>query len=605
MNSPFNEEQVELLNRLLPQLTDGQQNWLSGYLAALQSASAGGVASVQGAPSEFGTPAVATVSKEVTVLYGSQTGTGQGLAGDLEKQLTEKGFEVTLSSMNDFKPKDLKKLQNLLIIVSTHGEGDPPDTALPLHEFINGKRAPQLEELNYSVLSLGDSSYEFFCQTGKDFDERLEALGGKQITPRVDCDFDFEELAEEWFKSVLSALDEAQAAGSVVAESVTTTAIGTDQSTYSRTNPYKAEVLENINLNGRGSNKENHHLELSLEGSGIEFEPGDSLGIFPENDSNLVDQLIEAADWNPEEQIVVHKDGTTLGLRDALITHYEITVLTKPLLQKIGDLTANANILALLDAGKEDELRDYIYGRDLLDLFYDHELAGVSASEFTALLRKIPGRLYSIASSLKANPDEVHLVIGTVRYELDDRARGGVCSVQCAERVEPGDTLSIYIQKNDNFRLPEDPNQPIILIGPGTGIAPFRSFIEEREELGAEGENWLFFGDQHYVTDFLYQTEWQRWFKDGILTKLDVAFSRDSEEKVYVQHRMLDNSKEFYSWLEKGAAVYVCGDEKHMAHDVHQTLLTIIQKEGSKTAEEAETYLTDLQQQKRYLRDVY
>ncbi|MDH8710554.1 assimilatory sulfite reductase (NADPH) flavoprotein subunit [Bacillus altitudinis] len=598
LNSPFSQEQAELLNQLLPTLTEQQKIWLTGYLSAQATLAGSEVV----APAPSAAAPVQPVSKDVTVLYGSQTGNSEGLAKKTAQHLEEKGFQVTLSSMSDFKPNNLKKINNLLVIVSTHGEGDPPDNALSFHEYVHGRRAPKLDHLSFSVLSLGDSSYEFFCQTGKEFDERFKELGGTRLFDRVDCDLDYDEPFSEWLQGVASSLSEGEAV-SIPQESagVNNQAV----SEYSRTNPFYAEVLENINLNGRGSNKETRHLELSLEGSGLVYEPGDSLGIYPTNNPALVDELIQTCGWNAEESVTVHKNGDTLPLKEALTSHFEITVLTKPLLQKIAALTKSESLHALLEEGNEEKLKEYIAGRDLVDAARDFGPFEGTAAEFTSILRKIPARLYSIASSLKANDEEVHLTIGAVRYDAHGRERQGVCSILCAERLQPGDTLPVYIQHNQNFKLPQDPDTPIIMVGPGTGIAPFRSFMQEREEMGANGKSWLFFGDQHFVTDFLYQTEWQKWLKDGVLTKMDVAFSRDTEEKVYVQHQMKKQSKELFEWLEQGAYVYICGDEKHMAHDVHNTLLSIIQEEGAMSKEKAESYLANLQQQKRYQRDVY
>lgn len=596
MNSPFNQEQAELLNRLLPTFTESQKVWLSGYLAGAASAP---LASVLGVPSQQGT-LEGTASKEVTILYGSQSGNSRGLAKKAGTTLEGKGFQVTVSAMSDFKPNNIKKVKNLLIIVSTHGEGDPPDNALTFHEFLHGKRAPKLEDLNFSVLSLGDSSYEFFCETGKQFDARLEELGGTRLYPRFDCDLDYDEPASEWLAGVISSLGEAKGGVPVLTQGA---AVQTVESTYSRTNPFRAEVLDNLNLNGRGSNKETRHLELSLEGSGLHFEPGDSLGIYPENDPELVDLLLGELKWNPEESVTINKQGEVLSLRDALTTYYEITTLTKPLLEKAAKLTANSDLEELLN--DSEKVKSYLEGHDLLDVVRGFGPVNSSPQEFVSILRKMPARLYSIASSLNANPEEVHLTIGAVRYNANGRDRKGVCSIFTAERLQPGDTVPIYIQHNENFKLPANPEAPIIMVGPGTGVAPFRSFMQEREEIGAEGKSWMFFGDQHFVTDFLYQTEWQKWLKDGVLTRMDVAFSRDTAEKVYVQHRMLEQSKELFKWLEEGAHVYICGDEKHMAHDVHQTLIEIIEKEGSLSREEAEAYLADMQQQKRYQRDVY
>lgn len=601
LNSPFNQEQAELLNRILPTLTESQKVWLSGFLAAAQFSSVPEPGNVQVTAGPSGSTAP-IISKDVTILYGSQTGNAQGLAKKAGKKLEENGFQVTVLAMSDFKPNNLKKVQNLLIVASTHGEGDPPDNALSFHEFLHGKRAPKLDNLRFSVLALGDSSYEFFCQTGKEFDTKLDELGGTRLYPRFDCDLDYDEPAAEWLAGVLSSLNEAEGGSHAPAPELTVQAV---ESTYSRTNPFKAEVLENINLNGRGSNKETHHLELSLEGSGLSFEPGDSLGIYPENDPALVNLLLEETNWDPEQLVTVNKKGEVLPLKEALISHFEITTLTKPLLEKAAQLSANENLQELLSPGNEDKLKAYLDGRDLLDLVRDFTPWIGSVQEFVSILRKMPSRLYSIASSLTANPDEVHLTIGAVRYEAHGRERKGVCSILAAERLQPGDTVPVYIQHNENFKLPKNSDTPIIMVGPGTGAAPFRSFMQEREEIGAAGKSWMFFGDQHFVTDFLYQTEWQKWLENGVLTKMDVAFSRDTAEKVYVQHRMTEHSQELFKWLEEGAHLYICGDEKHMAHDVHNTLLSIIEKEGGLSREKAEEYLAEMQQQKRYQRDVY
>lgn len=601
-NSPFNQEQAELLNRLLPTLTETQRIWLSGYLTALHGAAAAGA--VTAALPAAAAVNAAPVSKEVTVLFGSQTGKSQGLAKKVSKKLEDQGFQVTLSSMSDFKTNTLKKVQNLLIVVSTHGEGDPPDNALPFYEFLHSKRAPKLDGLPFSVLALGDTSYEFFCKTGKDFDQRLEELGGKRIVDRVDCDVDFDELAAEWMNRVLSSLGTASGSAAAPSQSVAAVESG-EASEFSRTNPFQAEVLENLNLNGRGSDRETRHIELSLEGSSLQYEPGDCLGIYPENHPTLVNELIDAMGWKADELVAINKNGGTATVQEALLRHYEITVLTKPLLEQAAKLTSNSGLKELLESGREAELKAYIKERDLLDLVQDYSLKGVPASEFVPILRKMPARLYSISSSPKAAPDEVHVTVRAVRYEARGRERYGVCSVQLAERVQAGDKLPVYIQQNPNFKLPENPETPIIMIGPGTGVAPFRAFLGEREETGAEGKTWLFYGDQHFTTDFLYQIEWQRWLKEGVLTRMDVAFSRDTDRKVYVQHRMLEKSKELYQWLQEGASIYVCGDEKKMAHDVHQTLLTILEQEGGFSPDEAAEYLTRMQQQKRYQRDVY
>ncbi|MDQ0337417.1 sulfite reductase (NADPH) flavoprotein alpha-component [Caldalkalibacillus uzonensis] len=623
-NSPFNQEQVDLLNRLLPKFTEEQKMWLCGYLTALNQTAALTKAQpvLQNNPSISVSTEISTAAcLEITVLFGSQTGNARRLAEKLTEKLKEHGFQITCSAMDDFKPQKLKNVRILLIVVSTYGEGDPPDNALSFYEFLHSRKAPCLKELQYSVLALGDSSYEHFCKTGQDFDKRLKELGGEQLYPRTDCDVDFEDPAQEWMEGILRTLHEMpESASAITAATVSAgspapgpspallasgTPPVTDQPVYSRSHPFEAEVLDNLNLNGRGSDRETRHLELSIEGSNLQYEPGDCLGIYPQNQPMLVDTLINVMGWHPEELVPVGKERGECPLREALLRHYEITVLTKTVLEQVAQLSANPGLKELLKQGNEKAFRAYVEGRDLLDLVEDYALSGIPARDFVPMLRMIPPRLYSIASSPKASPEEVHLTIRAVRYHAHGRQRFGVCSVYCAERVQPGDTLPVYVHHNPDFKLPSNPDTPVIMIGPGTGVAPFRGFLAEREEIGAKGKTWLFFGDRHFRTDFLYQLEWQRWLKEGVLTRMDVAFSRDTDSKVYVQHRMQEKSRELFEWLEEGAHVYVCGDKQRMAKDVHAALIDILEGEGGMSREESEAYLTRMRQEKRYQRDVY
>lgn len=611
-NSPFTSEQAELINKLLPTLTEAQINWLSGFLTFYRAGNAGGAAAQLAtavaleapAPAALEAPAAPQLPREATILFGSQTGNSQRLAGRLADKLKGQGFEVTLSAMNQYKTNKLKEVPYLFIVASTHGEGDPPDNALTFYEFLHSKRAPKLEGTKFAVLALGDTSYEFFCKTGQDFDAKLAELGAQRIVDRVDCDVDFEDAAAGWLAAVEGAVSAAAAsAAPAAASAAATTPAAAGESEYTRANPFMAEVLDSINLNGRGSDRETRHLELSLEGSGLTYAPGDAVGVYPQNDPALVDEIIALMKWNADEAVVTGKSGETSPLRTALLNHYEITVLTKPLLEKAVAFTGNSKLAELIN--NKEELKAYTNGRDLLDLLRDFAPWTLKAADIASLLRKLPPRLYSIASSVEAHPEEVHLTIRKVEYEAHGRERKGVCSVYTSERLQPGDKLPIFIQQNPNFKPPVNPDTPVIMVGPGTGVAPFRAFLEDREESGAQGPTWLFYGDRHFVTDFLYQTDWQRMLKDGVLTKLDVAFSRDSEEKVYVQNRMLESGAQLYQWLENGAHVYVCGDEKHMAHDVHKALLTIIEQHGGKSADEAAAYVSALQEQGRYQRDVY
>lgn len=605
-NSPFSEEQLQHINALLPTLTETQIHWLSGYLAFYRTNN--GQGELQAVVPQGAVAAVAPIveviqaPKEATIVFGSQTGNAQRLAGRLADRLKADGYEVTLSAMNKFKPNDLKKAVNLFVLVSTHGEGDPPDNAVSFFEFLHSKRAPELKDVKYSVLALGDTSYEFFCKTGQDFDARLKELGAEQLVERADCDVDYEETASGWINAIAEKLSSAQSAPVAQVAAAGTAVEATTTVEYTRNQPFQAEVIESINLNGRGSDRETRHLELSLEGSGIVYEPGDAVGIVPHNDSELVKELIEELGWKPSEQVTT-KEGVTLSIEEALTTQYEITTLSKTLLEKFEPFTKNDKFKKLLN--DTAELRKYAKGRDLLDLLEDYGPFTWQPNDVISVLRKIPARLYSIASSLTAHPEEVHLTIRKVQYEAHGRQRNGVCSVYVSERLEVGDRVSVFVQSNPNFKLPASSETPIIMIGPGTGVAPFRAFMEEREEAGAGGKSWLFFGDRHYVTDFLYQTDWQRMLSEGALTKLEVAFSRDTEQKVYVQHRLLEHAAELYAWLEEGAHLYICGDEKHMAHDVHEALLQIIQEQRSVSAEASVAYLSELQEAGRYQRDVY
>lgn len=603
-NSPFDQEQAAQLNQIFQTLTAEQQIWLTGYLTAQQ----GAVAQTTEAPQQVAEYVLNNESesqtnndRHITVVYGSETGNAQSLAEIFADRLVEHNYTVKLTAMDEIKQKEFKKVEDLFVITATHGEGDPPDNALTFHEFIHSRKAPKLENVRFSVLALGDESYEYFCQTGKDFDAKLLELGAERLTDRQDCDLDFDDLAEKWMNKNIEILNQSTGHGSTVTS--TETVQSAKEKRYLKSNPYKAEVLENINLNGRGSNKEVRHVELLLDNYGESFEPGDCVVVLPQNEPEIVTLLIETLGWDKDIEIPINDDGDTLPLEKALTEHFEITKLTKPLLQKAAELFGNTELLSQID--NAEWIQQYVDGRDVIDLLIEFPTSELKPETFYKLLRKLPAREYSIASSYEATPDEVHITVGAVRYEAHERTRKGVCSVQLAERIQPGDTLPIYLKKNPNFKFPFDEETPVIMIGPGTGVAPFRAYMQEREELGLSGNTWLFFGEQYFTTDFLYQTEWQAWLKDETLAKLDLAFSRDTEEKIYVQHRIAQQSELFYQWLQDGAAIYVCGDEKHMAKDVHDTIRSVIEQEGDMSEADAEAYLTQMKQEKRYQRDVY
>jgi sulfite reductase (NADPH) flavoprotein alpha-component len=594
-STPLNQEQARQLHQLVQSLSPQQVTWVSGFLAGINWAN-------QASPQ----PQAASVEQpQLTILFGSQSGNSEALARQARDKAIERGFKAKLEDMGEYKKAHLKTERNMLVVVSTHGEGDPPDTAQELYEYVHSKKAPKLDGLRYSVLALGDTSYEQFCKIGQDFDKRLEVLGAQRLYARVECDVDYEDAAEGWIEGALTALGEHLQAG-VPSTAISPQAGAVSETVaplYTKKNPFPAAVLENLVLNGRGSAKETHHVELSLEGSGLVFEPGDSLGVMPSNCLELAGELIQTLDLRADENVVTHEGEMTL--EHALAHMYEITTLTRPFIAKYAELAQSQALSELLAEDRKKQLSEFIYGRDIIDLARQFPIKGIDAGEFIGMLRKLPPRLYSIASSYKANPDEAHLTIAAVRYESYGRPRKGVASIHFAERLAEGDTIPVYVDTNKNFKLPADSAAPAIMIGPGTGVAPFRAFVEERETLGATGKNWLFFGDQHFTTDFLYQIEWQRWLRDGMLTRMDVAFSRDTDHKIYVQHRMLEKSKDLYAWLQEGAYIYVCGDDERMAPDVHAALIEIVANEGKLSAQKAAEYVKGLQKDKRYQRDVY
>lgn len=578
--TPLTDAQHRFLQQLISASSPEQIAWLGGYLTGL------GGKSFTSVPD----------TGEITLLVGSQTGNGDALAEQMQRLATTRGLKTVIKKMGDYKFLQLKTEKNLLVIVSTYGEGEPPDNARAWVEYLFSKRAPSLKQVQFSVLGLGDSSYEFFCKTGVDIDCRLAELGATRIHPRVDCDVDYEADAEAWMNAVLNKLSAQPDVQLQTAGPSSLSPAGT--SAYSRKNPFPAVLLENIVLNGRGSSKETHHLELSLEASGLSYEPGDALGVYPSNAPDVLDALLQALHFDGTERITI--DGEERLLYDALLSHYEITTITRPMLQKYALLTGTMQLDRLLR--DKHKLNDYLHGREIIDLVTDFPFDRLSSQTFVDCLRKLPPRLYSIASSLKQHPDEVHITVAAVRYQAQGRDRKGVASTFLADRIDEA-AVPIYIDRNTNFKLPPDPATSIIMIGPGTGIAPFRAFIEDREAIGASGKNWLFFGDRHFETDFLYQAEWLRYLKSGVLTRMNVAFSRDQEQKIYVQQRMAEHGRELYAWLQEGAHLYVCGDEKRMAHDVHEALLKIVAAEIG--PDNAQDYVANLQKNHRYQRDVY
>jgi len=537
--------------------------------------------------------------KKLTVLYGSQTGNGEEIALQLVSRVGAGGFAATAVSLADFKPANLKRESLVTFVISTHGEGEPPDDAELFHEFLLSKKAPELSHLKFWVLALGDSSYVNFCQTGREFDARLAELGAERLSAIVECDLDYEADANSWVDQLVSRLPNLLG----VRESVAIPALRAvhPASAFNKSNPFPAEVLVNQKITGGKSSKDVRHVELSLEGSGLSYEPGDSLAVIARNPPQLVVELLDELALDGETNVFVRDQD--LRLTDALTSELEITAISLGFLRDWAALSANEELVSMLQASDPKRLGMFFENHQVIDVVRLYPSA-VGAQEFVGMLRNLSPRSYSISSSPDANPDEVHLTVAAVRYEAFGHEHWGSASTYLADRLEEGDTVSVYVERNSRFRLPGE-DVPIIMIGPGTGIAPFRAFVEQRAEQGSAGDNWLFFGDRNFDSDFLYQLEWQRYLKRGNLTRLDVAFSRDQSQKIYVQDRIRENSKDVFRWIERGAALYVCGDSKRMAGDVNDALIDVLVNEGGMDAAAAAEKLKALRGEGRYQRDVY
>jgi sulfite reductase (NADPH) flavoprotein alpha-component len=591
--SPLSAQQIKDLQSLVSQLNPIQQAWVSGYLAAAAQLAGGQTAAVSPQSHE---------SAVLTILYGSQTGNAKAVANKIQAAAEQQGIAVKLTDIGSYKTTQLAKEKYLLIVTSTYGEGEPPESAVAFHKFLFSKKAPKLDGLKYAVLGLGDTSYEFFCKTAIDFDEQLAALGGKRLHARADLDVDYAAQAASWTETAVQAfapeLKQATGSAQVIAWPGATATAGHD-SAYSKETPYLAELSVNQKITGRDSTKDVRHIEISLADSGITYQPGDALGVYFLNDDKAVDAILAATGLDGASEVQLA--GQTYSLKTALTEHLELTQSYPSFVEKYAQATANSELLELVK--DKAALRQYLDNRQTLDVILQNP-APLTAQQLVDALRKQQPRLYSIASSQAEVGDEVHLTLGVVRYDAFGDTHLGGASGFLAERLEEGAQLKVFVEHNDNFRLP-DHETPVIMIGPGTGIAPFRAFLQERDQAGATGQNWLFFGNPHFTQDFLYQVELQDYLKRGVLSKLDVAFSRDQAQKVYVQDKLRLKAEEIWTWLQQGAYLYICGDGNKMAKDVHQALLDIAQQQAGFTAEQAEQYFDDLRQAKRYQKDVY
>ncbi|MBC6556460.1 NADPH-dependent assimilatory sulfite reductase flavoprotein subunit [Citrobacter braakii] len=588
---PLNPEQLARLQAATTDFTPAQLAWVSGYFWGVLNQQPG---------SNAVAPAPAAQMPGITLISASQTGNARRVAEALRDDLIAAKLNVTLINAGDYKFKQIANEKLLIVVASTQGEGEPAEEAVALHKYLFSKKAPKLENTAFAVFGLGDTSYEFFCQAGKDFDSKLAELGGERLLDRVDADVEYQAAAAQWRERLVEVLKaRAPAVPSVqVAASGAVNEVHT--SPYTKEAPLAASLAVNQKITGRDSLKDVRHIEIDLGDSGLRYQPGDALGVWYQNDPALVKELVELLWLKGDEPVTVN--GKTLPLAEALQWHFELTVNTANIVENYATLTRSESLLPLV--GDKTQLQHYAATTPIVDMMR-FSPAQLDAQTLVDLLRPLTPRLYSIASSQAEVESEVHVTVGVVRYDIEGRARAGGASSFLADRVEEEGEVRVFIEHNDNFRLPANPQTPVIMIGPGTGIAPFRAFMQQRAADGAEGKNWLFFGNPHFTEDFLYQVEWQRYVKEGVLSRIDLAWSRDQKEKIYVQDKLREQGAELWRWINDGAHIYVCGDANRMAKDVEQALLEVIAEFGAMDIEAADEFLSELRIERRYQRDVY
>lgn len=588
---PLNPEQLARLQAATTDFTPTQLAWVSGYFWGMLNQQPGAVVSA---------PAQAVEAPAITLISASQTGNARRIAEALRDDLQAAQLNVKLVNAGDYKFKQIAGEKLLVVVTSTQGEGEPPEEAVALHKFLFSKKAPKLDGTAFAVFGLGDTSYEFFCQSGKDFDSKLAELGGERLLDRVDADVEYQAAAAEWRARVVDVL-KARAPTAAPAQLATSGAVNEiHTSPYTKEAPLTATLAVNQKITGRDSEKDVRHIEIDLGDSGLRYQPGDALGVWYQNDPALVKELVELLWLKGDEPVTV--EGKTLPLAQALEWHFELTVNTANIVENYATLTRSETLLPLV--GDKAQLQHYAATTPIVDMVR-FSPAQLDAEALIGLLRPLTPRLYSIASSQAEAENEVHVTVGVVRYDIEGRARAGGASSFLADRVEEDGEVRIFIEHNDNFRLPANPQTPVIMIGPGTGIAPFRAFMQQRAAEGAEGKNWLFFGNPHFTEDFLYQVEWQSYVKEGVLSRIDLAWSRDQQQKIYVQDKLREQGAEVWRWINDGAHIYVCGDANRMAKDVEQALLEVIAEYGAMDAEAADEFLSELRVERRYQRDVY
>ena len=588
---PLNPEQLARLQAATTDFTPTQLAWVSGYFWGVLNQQSGAAVAA---------PAPAAEVPTITLISASQTGNARRVAEALRDDLLAAKLNVKLVNAGDYKFKQIAAEKLLVVVTSTQGEGEPPEEAVALHKFLFSKKAPKLDGTAFAVFGLGDTSYEFFCQSGKDFDSKLAELGAERLLDRVDADVEYQTAAAEWRARVVEVL-KARAPVAAPAQLATSGAVNDiHTSPYTKEAPLSATLSVNQKITGRDSEKDVRHIEIDLGDSGLRYQPGDALGVWYQNDPQLVKELVELLWLKGDEPVTV--DGKTLPLAEALEWHFELTVNTATIVENYATLTRSESLLPLV--GDKAQLQQYAAATPIVDMVR-FSPAQLDAEALIGLLRPLTPRLYSIASSQAEVESEVHVTVGVVRYEIEGRARAGGASSFLADRVEEDGEVRVFIEHNDNFRLPANPETPVIMIGPGTGIAPFRAFMQQRAADGAQGKNWLFFGNPHFTEDFLYQVEWQSYVKEGLLTRIDLAWSRDQQQKIYVQDKLREQGAELWRWINDGAHIYVCGDANRMAKDVENTLLEVIAEYGAMDAEAADEFLSELRVERRYQRDVY
>lgn len=590
---PLSPVQLARLQAAVGEFSPIQMAWLSGYFWGMVNQQPGAVVA----------PAVAAAAAvTITLISASQTGNARRLAEQLRDDLLVAKLNVNLVNAGDYKFKQIAQERLLVIVASTQGEGEPAEEAVALHKFLFSKKAPKLPETAFAVFGLGDTSYEHFCQAGKDFDNKLAELGAQRLLERVDADVEYQESAQQWRQQIVAALQARVPAQSAVAVAVTQSGAVDEitSSPYSKAAPLTAQLSVQQKVTGRNSEKDVRHIEIDLGNSGLRYQPGDALGVWFDNDPALVEELLALLWLKGDEQVSI--DGQNISLSQALRSQLELTQNTTLIVDKYAALSRDEKLIALL--ADKPALQQYAKNTPIVDMVRQAP-SDLNADQLVALLRPLTPRLYSIASSQAEIENEVHITVGVVRYDIDGRPRTGGASGYLADRLEVDGDIRIFIEHNDNFRLPANPETPVIMIGPGTGIAPFRAFMQQREADGATGKNWLLFGNPHFTEDFLYQVEWQRYVKDGLLTRIDLAWSRDQAHKIYVQDKLREQGAELWNWIQQGAHIYVCGDANRMAKDVEQVLLDVVALHGAMDAEQADEYLSELRLARRYQRDVY